>query len=74
MALERPDELGEFVLMSGYCWPTLRLDAPLVSGPAIPLVGDISTVLATRNPQPKPSGRRQVDQLPRRLTGPTSHS
>ena len=41
MALEEPDRVAGLVLMSGYYWPTLRLDAPLASGPAIPLFGDI---------------------------------
>jgi len=41
MALEAPDFVRGLVLLSGYYYPSLRLDAPLMSGPAIPLVGDL---------------------------------
>lgn len=41
MALDAPDFVRGLVLMSGYYYPSLRLDSPLLSGPAIPLVGDL---------------------------------
>jgi pimeloyl-ACP methyl ester carboxylesterase len=41
MALEVPDFVRGLVLMSGYYYPSLRADVPLLSGPAIPLVGDL---------------------------------
>jgi len=41
MALDAPDFVRGLVLLSGYYYPSLRLDAPLLSGPAIPLVGDL---------------------------------
>lgn len=41
MALEVPDFVRGLVLLSGYYYPSLRVDVPLLSGPAIPLVGDL---------------------------------
>jgi pimeloyl-ACP methyl ester carboxylesterase len=41
MALEVPDFVRGLVLLSGYYYPSLRMDSPLLSGPAIPLVGDL---------------------------------
>lgn len=41
MALEVPDFVRGLVLLSGYYYPSLRADVPLLSGPAIPLVGDV---------------------------------
>lgn len=41
LALQRSDLVAGLGLMSGYFWPTPRLDAPMMSGPAIPVVGDI---------------------------------
>ena len=41
MALDAPDFVRGLVLLSGYYYPSLRLDAPLLAGPAIPLVGDV---------------------------------
>jgi pimeloyl-ACP methyl ester carboxylesterase len=40
-ALERPERVHALVLMSGYYWPTPRLDVPLLSGPAVPGFGDL---------------------------------
>jgi pimeloyl-ACP methyl ester carboxylesterase len=40
-ALQRPRRVRGLVLMSGYYWPTARLDIPIFSGPAIPGVGDV---------------------------------
>jgi pimeloyl-ACP methyl ester carboxylesterase len=41
LALEHPDEIGGLVLLSGYYFPTARADVPLLSPPAIPVVGDV---------------------------------
>ncbi|WP_296949498.1 alpha/beta fold hydrolase [uncultured Massilia sp.] len=41
MALEVPDFVRGVVLLSGYYYPSMRLDAPLLAGPAIPVVGDV---------------------------------
>jgi pimeloyl-ACP methyl ester carboxylesterase len=40
MALEFPESLHAVVLESGYFYPTPRIDAAVMSGPAIPLIGD----------------------------------
>lgn len=40
-ALQEPDRIEGLVLMSGYYWPTARIDVPLLSGPAIPGLGDV---------------------------------
>jgi pimeloyl-ACP methyl ester carboxylesterase len=40
-ALEFPSQVQSLVLLSGYYFPTLRFDVPLLSPPAIPLVGDV---------------------------------
>jgi pimeloyl-ACP methyl ester carboxylesterase len=41
MALEVPDFVRGLVLLSGYYYPSLRADVPLLSGPAIPVIGDL---------------------------------
>lgn len=41
LALHRPDLVAGLGLISGYYWPTPRLDVPLMSGPAIPILGDV---------------------------------
>jgi pimeloyl-ACP methyl ester carboxylesterase len=41
LALEHPDYVRSLVLLSGYYYPTPRLDVPLLSPPAIPLIGDL---------------------------------
>ncbi|MEK0397407.1 hypothetical protein WNX13_10455, partial [Lactobacillus delbrueckii] len=41
MALQEPDAVRGLVLLSGYYYPTLRLDMPIIAQPAIPLVGDV---------------------------------
>ena len=41
LALQRPDMVAGLGLMSGYYWPTPRLDVPTTSGPAVPVLGDI---------------------------------
>jgi pimeloyl-ACP methyl ester carboxylesterase len=41
LALEHPQQVARLVLLSGYYYPTLRLDVPLFSPPAIPIIGDV---------------------------------
>ncbi len=41
LALTHPADTAGLVLISGYYFPTLRLDAPLVAPVAIPVLGDI---------------------------------
>ena len=41
MALEFPSYVRSLVLLSGYYYPSLRLDVALMSPPAIPLIGDL---------------------------------
>lgn len=41
MAALDPGLVCGLVLASGYYYPTLRLDAPLQAGPAVPLLGDL---------------------------------
>jgi pimeloyl-ACP methyl ester carboxylesterase len=40
-ALEHPDEVSGLVLLSGYYFPTRRLDVWMFASPAVPLVGDV---------------------------------
>lgn len=41
MGLQVPDFVRGLVLLSGYYYPTVRLDVPVAAQPAIPLLGDI---------------------------------
>ena len=41
LALDHPDAVSGLVLLSGYYHPTLRADVPLLSLPAIPVIGDL---------------------------------
>jgi pimeloyl-ACP methyl ester carboxylesterase len=41
LALDHPDFVRGLVLLGGYYYPTLRLDVPLASIPAIPVLGDL---------------------------------
>ncbi len=41
MALDFPEDVRGLVLLSGYYYPSLRLDAPVSSPPAIPIIGDL---------------------------------
>ncbi|RJF99336.1 alpha/beta fold hydrolase [Noviherbaspirillum saxi] len=41
LALEQPDYVKGLVLLSGYYYPTARMDVPLASPPAIPVIGDL---------------------------------
>jgi pimeloyl-ACP methyl ester carboxylesterase len=39
MGLRHPDDVGALVLASGYYFPSMRLDVPVRSAPAVPLLG-----------------------------------
>lgn len=41
LALDFPSYVRSLVLLSGYYYPTMRLDVPLASPPAIPVIGDL---------------------------------
>src|SRR4051794_11024949 len=41
MALRDPGRTAGLVLLSGYYFPTFRLDVPLLFWPAVPIVGDV---------------------------------
>jgi len=41
LGLDYPDDVRSLVLLSGYYYPTARLDVPLLSPPAIPVIGDL---------------------------------
>lgn len=41
MSMDQPDLVRGLVLMAGYYYPSPRLDVALMSGPAIPVVGDV---------------------------------
>jgi pimeloyl-ACP methyl ester carboxylesterase len=41
LGLQHPSEVRSLVLLSGYYFPSLRLDVPLMSPPAIPFIGGI---------------------------------
>ena len=41
LALQAPTLVRGLVLLSGYYFPTARLDVPLLSTPAIPVIGDV---------------------------------
>jgi pimeloyl-ACP methyl ester carboxylesterase len=41
LALRHPEAVGGLVLASGYYFPTARVDVPVLSPPAIPVVGDL---------------------------------
>ena len=41
MALQFPDDVRSLALMSGYYYPSMRIDAVLGSPPAIPVIGDL---------------------------------
>ncbi|HEY8617204.1 alpha/beta hydrolase [Phenylobacterium sp.] len=45
--LAAPERIRGLVLMSGYYWPTARIDAPLLGAPAIPGLGDVIRVTAS---------------------------
>lgn len=41
MALEYPESIAGVVLISGYYYPSARLDVPVFAPPAIPVIGDV---------------------------------
>jgi pimeloyl-ACP methyl ester carboxylesterase len=41
MALEDPAHTAGLALLAGYYYPSVRLDAVLMSGPAVPVLGDV---------------------------------
>jgi pimeloyl-ACP methyl ester carboxylesterase len=41
LALEHPADVNSLALLSGYYFPTARLDVPVLSPPAIPIIGDL---------------------------------
>ncbi len=42
MALDHKRDIAGLVLLAGYYFPTRRLDVALLSGPAVPVVGDLA--------------------------------
>jgi pimeloyl-ACP methyl ester carboxylesterase len=41
LALAHPEYVRSLILLSGYYYPTPRMDVPLLSPPAIPIIGDL---------------------------------
>jgi pimeloyl-ACP methyl ester carboxylesterase len=41
LALRHPETVSGLVLASGYYFPTVRADVVMLSGPAVPIIGDI---------------------------------
>ena len=41
MALQAPDTIAGLLLLSGYYYPSTRLDVPIAAMPAIPVLGDL---------------------------------
>ncbi len=41
LALNHPEDLRGLVLLSGYYFPTVRPDIPLMAAPAVPVLGDV---------------------------------
>jgi pimeloyl-ACP methyl ester carboxylesterase len=67
MALEFPNDIKGLALLSGYYYPSLRLDAPLSAPPAIPVLGD-----ALRLTVAPLLGRLLWPALVRRIFSPTA--
>jgi len=65
MALEFPEYVKSLVLLSGYYYPTVRADVPLLSQPAVPVIGDVMRY--TISPL---IGRMMWPALLRRIFGP----
>lgn len=65
LALDFPDDVKSLLLLSGYYYPTARLDVPLLSPPAIPIIGDL--LRYTVSPL---LGRMIWPAMKRRLFGP----
>jgi pimeloyl-ACP methyl ester carboxylesterase len=41
LALKYPEFVGALILASGYFYPTARADAAILSGPSLPVIGDV---------------------------------
>lgn len=41
LALDFPEQVRSLVLVSGYYYPSVRLDVPVLSAPAVPVLGDL---------------------------------
>jgi pimeloyl-ACP methyl ester carboxylesterase len=41
LALKYPEVVTGLILASGYYYPTMRADVPFLSGPALPVIGDV---------------------------------
>ena len=41
MALQFPDDVRSLALLSGYYYPSMRIDAAIGSAPAVPVIGDL---------------------------------
>jgi pimeloyl-ACP methyl ester carboxylesterase len=65
LALDHPEVLRGVVLVGGYFFPTARVDVPLFSPPAIPVIGDVMRY--TISP---PLGRAMAGPLLRRMFAP----
>lgn len=65
LALDHPMAVRSAVLLSGYYFPTLRADVPMLSGPAVPVVGDVLS--HTVSPL---LGRAMAPALVRRIFSP----
>jgi pimeloyl-ACP methyl ester carboxylesterase len=81
MALDQPQRVSRLILMSGYYYPRLRADLPLLSWPALPLIGRLwrhtimpllGRVMAGRAERqlfaPAPVARRFLKQFPLALS------
>lgn len=65
LALDYPRYVRAITLVSGYYYPTMRLDAPLAAAPALPLLGQV-----LRNTVAPLLGRLMWPTLARRMFGP----
>lgn len=67
LALEFPAYVRSLVLLSGYYYPSVRLDVPMASSPAIPILGDL--LRYTISPL---LGRMMWPAVVKRLFGPAA--
>lgn len=67
LALDYPDYVKSLVLLSGYYYPTVRADVPVLSLPALPVIGDLMRY--TVSPL---LGRMIWPAMMRRVFGPAS--
>jgi pimeloyl-ACP methyl ester carboxylesterase len=66
MAAKRPSAIAGLVLVSGYFYPTPRLDALMLATPAVPVIGDI-----LRYTLMPPAGRLVWPLVMRKIFGPS---